>query len=84
MKEYPDGLRLSQALVVLWVLCMATILITFISLNFYLCCRKYSGAQSLGPDVVISYPINDVRSYPEAPKIIDHTVSHTPARLQDD
>ena len=84
MKEYPDGLRLSQALVVLWVLLMTAILVSFVSLNCYLCCRKYSGAQSLGPDVVISYPINDARAYPETPKIVDYTVSHTPARHQDD
>jgi hypothetical protein len=83
-KEYPDGLRLSQALVVLWVIVMAVLVFGFIALNCYLFCRRYSGAQSLGPDVVFNQPINDIRSYPETPKIIDHTVSHTPARRVDD
>jgi len=84
MDEYPDGLRLAQALVVLWVLTMAGIIAAFGVVNCYLCCRRYSGAQTLGPDIVVNCPINDIRSYPESPAKIINTVSHTPARQGDD
>lgn len=80
MDEYPDGIRLSQALVALWIIALVLVFGIFISLNCYLYCHKYSGNQSLGPEIIINCPINDVRSHPQSPQKADYTVSHTPAR----
>lgn len=84
MEKYPDGARLTKALVVLWVLAMIGILSAIIAVNCYLCCGRYSGQQTLGPEVIMDYPINDLRSHPESPKIINPTFSNTPARDFDD
>jgi hypothetical protein len=79
MDTYPQGTRLAQALVALWVIVMAAVFLGFVGVNLYLCCHRYDGKQTLGPEVEVSYPAIDVRSHPESPKII-HTMPPTPPR----
>ena len=86
MQNYPNGARLTQALVSLWVLAMLAILVAFVVVNCYVCCRQYAGSQSLGHEVVINYAINDVKCHPESPQktLTNPTYSNTPARQFDD
>ena len=86
MQNYPNGARLTQALVSLWVLAMLAMLVGLVWVNCYLCCGKYEGSQSLGVEGVIDNRHRDAKSQPESPLkiIINPTYSNTPARLFDD
>jgi hypothetical protein len=83
MDEYPNGLRLSQALVAFWVIVMFVLVAGFLAINFYLCSGKYNGAQSLEPEAMID-PRSNIRNFPETPKIIMPTIPQTPAKEYDD
>ena len=85
MDQYPNGARLTQALVALWIIFLICLFGGFVAINWHLCKGKYSGNQTLGPEIVVNYPIRDIRSHPETPKIVEnYTYSNTPARQFDD